>query len=167
MVKKCLCCGNAFEAPTTRRKFCESCLEIYKRNPPTKQRWKVCPVCNEIFVPINDRHEYCGQNCKMQAQRERLRKRNAEKREKERAEKEKKRKRREKKPKINTEWWKKFDKADNLTKDAMLARRFGYGSYATFIAAISQGKEDRKMLIVAAMMEEKQIEERRKKDEAI
>lgn len=165
MLKKCACCGIPFDAESNRQKFCKACKEAYREKPPVHMNVKFCPVCNEPFVPVNAKQKYCSVKCKQKEGNRRYAEKQKIVREKKKSEKEKKR--RQRGPKIRTEWWKKFEKADNLTKDAMLARRFGYRSYAAFISAVSQGKEDRQMLIIAAMMEEQEIEERSKKDEAI
>lgn len=164
MLRICACCGVPFDAINHRQRFCQNCKDTYKDKPPVHQKQKFCPVCNEPFVPINKKMIYCSEKCKMRNANKKYHEIQKAKREKEKAEKAKKK---QKKPTVNTVWWRTFERADLLTKDAMLARRFGYASYASFITAVNMGKEDRQMLIIAAMMEEREKEERSKKDEDV
>jgi len=148
MVRKCACCGALYNAASKSQKWCRPCRNTYGKHLPEKQKQSVCEVCGDWFIPVNRKQRYCSEECR----RKEAAKAQAEK---EKKKQEEKRKKQELK-KIRTEWWIRYMKADNLTKDAMLARRFGFSSYGAMMTSIEEGKTNRVLLELTAMQQERE-----------
>ncbi len=152
MLRMCACCGMPYEAKNKDEKWCISCRCAHPK-PPIRQKTQECPVCGDWFVPTNTKMIYCTGTCKQSEHGKRLMQQLKDNRKRER---EAKRAKEAEMKKIRTEWWQKYMKSDRLGQDTMLARRFGYSSYGTMMAAIEQRKTTRTLLELTAMQQERE-----------
>lgn len=153
MLRICACCGRPMDARNKSEKWCFPCRRYYDKKPPIRKETRECPVCGDWFVPVNDKMIYCTDTCK----RSECARRYKEKQKEKTAERKKKEKaKRDELKKIKTKWWQDYMKSDRLGKDTMLARRFGFASYAHMVAAIDAGKASREDMEKKAMQQERE-----------
>ena len=143
MERKCIICGNIFQAKCGKSAFCSdecraerqrqlSAAYIAKRREINKAKGyeeKYCVICGKEYQPTSGKQKTCSERCKKiekaRYQAEWYRERKSEG---------------EHYDKTKTEKPKKLKKKDSLTADAVAAHKLGV-SYGKYIAYYKRGGE--------------------------